>query len=408
MLSNMKRLAGLLVLLIGSILFILLMYTNVDLIPQEITKNPKRLYSNRNTFSTSRKNVASGEEFKKVLSSAFARQSKAVKVMLVGRMRTGSTFIGEILNQNRNLFYLFEPLHWIDVQKRKGLLNEWTSFKAETLKLLHDLSKCVFPSSFIHGTAMWPLARSKSKDVSPICKQSSACKKAEPDSFSKACAKVGGNIAMKFIRSDIEVLRSLVEEEHTNVKIIHLVRDPRGTANSRRSYYGKKALRLNGSLPTLGKMGLLIENNPRRMNTIPQLCQWMRNTLSYAIKRPKWLEGRYKILRYEDFSVNPLEMTEKIYKFIGLPLPTNVKEWLVSNTNSQISKKPTLFSTSRNSSYTATSWRSSLSLEEVLHVQHLCSDVMAELGYVKIYNEADLINSSVPLLTSFEFGNFIL
>ncbi|XP_071949665.1 carbohydrate sulfotransferase 1-like [Antedon mediterranea] len=402
----MKQIAGLAVLFIGSILSIFIVYTNVDLNTQEIINYP---INSHNTFSTKNAGLSRMIDFRGSLSSKSRRQKYGLKIMLVGRMRTGSTFIGEILNQNNDLFYLFEPLQSIDVQQRKGLISKSDkTFSGESFKLLRKISMCDFTLPFVQGIAIWPLARSKSKNVSPICKKTLKCKQADPVLFNKACKKLGANLAMKFIRSDIEVLQSLVEDEHQNVKIIHLVRDPRGTANSRRSYYGKKHQKVKGFLPSLNEMGLLEENPSRRMNTIPKLCKWMRKTLSYAIKQPKWLQGRYKILRYEDFSVNPLETTNKIYEFLGVPLPENVKQWLINNTNAENVKKPSTFSTLRNSTYTATSWRSSLSLKDVLLVQHLCGDVMAELGYIKMYNDSDLQNFSVPVFTSFEFGDFIL
>ena len=63
-------------------------------------------------------------------------------------------------------------------------------------------------------------------------------------------------------------------------------------------------------------------------------------------------------------SAEPLYHAEKVYDFIGHKLPSDVKSWIVSNTNGS-SKDTSTYSTGRNSTQTMTAWRNSISIDDV-------------------------------------------
>ena len=104
--------------------------------------NPEEIYSNQTVIGTEHSNlpVDSGEKnndhHKHVSNNDAAaqhqshvdeRDSKKMFVILVTGFRTGSTFLGELFNQNADVLYLFEPFHQNHIKAlvREGAINGW-------------------------------------------------------------------------------------------------------------------------------------------------------------------------------------------------------------------------------------------------------------------------------------------
>lgn len=105
--------------------------------------------------------------------------------------------------------------------------------------------------------------------------------------------------------------------------------------------------------------------------------------------------GRVFQLRYEDFSSEPLQYTEQIYKFLHLPVPDNTKAWVMENTQRQASGA---FDTSRNDSLkTAYRWRHLISMQIVEAMFGTCKTAYDELLYVDQVSERELRNKDIPL-----------
>ncbi|XP_054771215.2 carbohydrate sulfotransferase 1-like [Lytechinus pictus] len=334
--------------------------------------------------------------------------NKPIVVVVLAQMRTGSSLVGEIFNQNPSIFYMFEPLHAVDsfirhhsaaALRRQGL----------SISLLSMITKCKFTPEFIDSLSKWPLGKAKSSGFLPICKASDGCRHASHFLIEERCRAFGGRIGMKTIRADLNMLKPLVEKDKVNLKVIHLVRDPRGTANSRRSYYGDRRTkqqqmsRKGMSKPqVLPKMSLktlgLLEENPRyHINTISKYCKWISENIPLARSRPSWLEDRYMFVRYEDLALNPVTVSEEIYDFVGLTMPRVIQEWLRNNTNQNNYQNRT-FGMQKNSKEVMQSWRHSLPYEEVVQVQDICGSAMAIGGYKQVQRPSDLTNMSFDTL----------
>lgn len=333
-----------------------------------------------------------------------------VHVIVLARMRTGSTLCGEILNQNANLFYLFEPLHALKVLFNTSPDTSEEKRMAST-ELLRKLYNCKFPRYFISSLSRWGIGKGKSHSVLPLCKQTDGCKLATPDMFQQVC-EARGHVALKAIRANIKMLKPLVKSFGINLKIIHLMRDPRGTANSRRSYYSprdkKQSNVSSDGEPSLKELELLSTSPEVSKNTVPKLCDWMRETLEDALEQPKWLKGRYKLIRYEDLAKEPIRLSRDIYSFLGLDMPANVMSWVKENTEDDDSHSKRQFSTHKNSTQASTSWRNKLSIEDVFAVQRICGDVMESLGYRKINSLSDLKNLSAPVVEPIDIDKNIM
>ena len=179
------------------------------------------------------------------------------------------------------------------------------------------------------------------------------------------------HVAIKTIRiPDIGSLEGLVSDPELNVKLIHLIRDPRAVIMSRNAVHFQKD-----------------ENH----------CDELRNNLRYLENPPDWLRGRHMLLRYEDLADDPLVIAEKIYRFIGSDVvPAEVKAWLQINTNR---KSDNPYSRSRVSNESAHAWRQKIAYSLCVDIQRMCRVPLMLAGYRSVSSIDDLRNMNVPMLT---------
>jgi len=98
-------------------------------------------------------------------------------------------------------------------------------------------------------------------------------------------------------------------------------------------------------------------------------------------------------IRYEDFVLNPLGKTVKIYDFIGIEMTVNIKEWLntaMSATNKEDLSKTFPMGLKRNVMTVLNTWRTELTFDDVIKMQTHCNWVLRTLGYRIYHSEAEL------------------
>nr|XP_054769772.1 carbohydrate sulfotransferase 3-like [Lytechinus pictus] len=340
------------------------------------------------------------------------KSEQPIFIVILARMRTGSTLIGEIFNQNPSLFFIFEPLISIDPLLRSGYVNV-SQHKNISTQLLLNYTRCEFQENLTQSWLKWNGGSVRSNKIVPLCKRPSRpqssyrnCTLVTVDDMRNICSHSHRRFCIKTIRADLDYFKPLIDAG-VNVKIIHLVRDPRGTANSRRLYYNFSKphlprttttghLRFKGKLDSLGLLG---DYPDHVVHTIPRLCQWTRDSIHQVQnEKPSWLRNRYKLVRYEDFALDPLRAAHQIYDFVGLEFPPAVIEWIVTNTRSNDQRSVKLFSTHKNSIETAYRWRQSLRPLQVRQVEQICHTTMKLLGYKEAKSVWDIANMDVNLL----------
>nr|XP_002127093.3 hox4 protein isoform X1 [Ciona intestinalis] len=246
-------------------------------------------------------------------------KAKYKGVIIVTNHRSGSTFTGELFNQHEDVFYIFEPL----IQARSGCGDEEDKMKILMRMLQCDLGS---PEGFERITQDAGVRqrcisnnfcfREKSKVLCSreFCPHGNprsclGCDAVDPVMASDACSKKKF-VVIKVIRlCDLQNLKGLITNSKFDIKILHLVRDPRGiyhsvTAVSRKSADGQ----------------------------ILRVCEKVRNNLEIG-EEEDWLRGKYKLVRYEDLCRIPLKMTRDIYEFTGLNMTQQIQRWVESNTN---------------------------------------------------------------------------
>ncbi|XP_071484011.1 carbohydrate sulfotransferase 3-like [Diadema antillarum] len=305
-------------------------------------------------------------------------------IVIMTQWRFGSTIVGEIFNQNLDLFYLYEPLWMVDDLRSTGRLPGGTfstPAREESLKFLRGYARCRFSPRFVDSINGWG-GRERN---GAICRSSAEdCLMPSARWTRELCLKFRGRLVTKLLRVDLDLLKTLVVEDNIDLRIIHLVRDPRGSAASRIHYtieYARKGdpdqvLNTASRLQALGLLNFTLKER----DSIPGMCKWLRENVQHSYPLPDWLTGRYYLVRYDDFADDPVGVTKRLYKFTGLPLPSNVVDWVTRTTASNNSGSG-IFETNKDSSATARKWMSDLNKLEIEQVEEECMDMMSILGY---------------------------
>ena len=338
------------------------------------------------------------------------------KIIVLTTMRSGSSFIGRILHEHPDIFYLFEPLQIIkrrnQILDNNDMLNSFLQklFSCSFTYALHDGN--VLPAHKPYRTFIKALPGHGHYLPFQHCttflryignRASGKCRLTDIERIEVMCRQAR-YVAMKTISvvpSQLALIKKYLKEE---VQIIHLNRDPRGVISSRIVLANGVANRMRKRNQKLNEY--IIQNFPKLIEKASNHCKRIRDTNSrlalWTAVEPS-LSQFYHLIRYEDFAYHPEAMTETLYSNIGLELDRHVLTWLrtATTTTATTAQKPGYwFSTTRNSTATAEAWRNKLPFHFVRAMQELpdCQFVMRRLGYEFAETETMLLNRSVSLV----------
>nr|XP_033784646.1 carbohydrate sulfotransferase 1 [Geotrypetes seraphini] len=365
--------------------------------------------------------------------------SRKTHILILATTRSGSSFVGQIFNQHFDIFYLFEPLYHvqnaliyretqakgsIDHQNKRMVLSnhERHMMLGAGRDLLRSLYECdlhflenyIKPKPMNHTTNRL-FRRGASK---ALCSPS-VCESLEPDDTPPEevdCIKKCGtlnltlavesckdheHVAIKTVRvPEVSDLRPLVEDPRLNLKIIQLVRDPRGILASRSETF-QDTYKLWRIWRATGRKPYNLDTNQ-----LLTICKDYLNSVSTGLNRPSWLKGKYLLLRYEDMARNPIKKTEEIYNFLGISMDSSIVRWIENNTRADTTFDKHKYGTIRNSEATAKNWRQKLSFDIVEFIQNTCQEVLVQLGYKLVNSDQDLRNLSFSLVEEKTFSPF--
>ncbi|OXB61172.1 UNVERIFIED_CONTAM: hypothetical protein H355_007958 [Colinus virginianus] len=358
---------------------------------------------------------------------AYNLSTRKTHVLILATTRSGSSFVGQLFNQHFDVFYLFEPLYHVQYT----LIPKLTQSKSTTdrrvmlgasrdlLRSLYDcdlyfLENYIKPQPVNHTTdRLFRRGASKALCSPPVCEALGAVDlHLEEGDCVKKCGTLNltlatescrehGHVAIKTVRvPEVSDLRALVEDPRLNLKVIQLVRDPRGILASRSETF-RDTYRLWRIWDGTGRKPYNLD-----VTQLTTVCEDFWNSVSTGLNRPPWLKGKYMLVRYEDLARNPMKKTEEIYDFLGIPMDSNVERWIQNNTRGDRSSSKHKYGTVRNSAATAEKWRFRLSYEIVAFTQRACQQVLAQLGYRAARSEEELKNLSISLVEERDFLPF--
>lgn len=268
-------------------------------------------------------------------------------------------------------YYHFEPLRFLnDIQIRDNATSSIYALK-QILKCNYSSEEYLKRWGFHYNVRLWSFC--SAFNTIALCKNR--------DFLNKFCSLFPFQ-NLKEVRLRAAVCEPLLTDSDLNVKIILLVRDPRGVYNSRQH------------------ASWCLAGGDECKNTT-NLCNDMVSDFNAAKYLTNKYPDRFKVVRYEDLSLDPFNVTMDVFKFYGLPFHKGVQKFLTTHT--QITKG-TIMSTYRNSTETVFAWRRSMSFERTVNVQSQCGEALSLWGYKQILREEDLNSTDFNVLLKSPFA----
>lgn len=297
-----------------------------------------------------------------------ANPDKVQRIFVITYFRAGSSFFGDILQQNWKTFYHFEPLHSMTYNKR---INDTKI--PEVFSLFNNIFRCNFTEAkdymdwvkkprnqflFAHNLFLWVTCHSNPRTCF------------NPGFVNAACVRAPIHV-MKVTRLHMRHVRSYLEDNpDMNIKVVYLTRDPRGILSSRWS---------------------LDWCNGTNCSDSGVLCREMDEDLAIFDDLQRKQPSNFIKVRYEDLSLNPDSETQKLFGFLQLPFSPSVKKFLKTHTvSSRKADDKNPYSTRRNSSSMVRSWLERFTYKQIVDVQSQCEDVLHKLNHSLIVSANQL------------------
>ncbi|KAK7474614.1 hypothetical protein BaRGS_00034143 [Batillaria attramentaria] len=165
---------------------------------------------------------------------------------------------------------------------------------------------------------------------------------------------------------------------HEDLRIIYLVRDPRGTILSQQRVFQEFKF-------------------TQIVNFTTYFCQTFREDLANLEPLFDKYPDRIKLLRYETLAENPMKVSEELYKFLRLTFTADVEEFVYNSTSAGKSSKGDYDTFKANSTEAAYAWRNGAVFKEVQVIDKICGDIYLKLGYLPVKSIHELEDRHRPL-----------
>ena len=325
-------------------------------------------------------------------SSDTTRRPARRSLLIFGHDRSGTTFISAMFAKDPQIFMVYEPL-WIT--KRWEYYDPDYKCSQCELKVVSSIVACNFTRSpvstkFLSYTSYpWTGALPVNIFKSPKFCNTSMDLKGEincselgkhPEYVDNVCSSKFKHSVVKVspVRLPQEKLANLVpqvllENPDIDLRVLHLVRDPRGGIDSRINLKWMK------DYP-----------NPGLASIASKLCDTIVGNLQHADRTftELKLKHKYKMVLYKQIADDPLGTSKDIYNFAGFDMPVETEKWIVESTApskkklKEEIKQP--FSTVRNATGNADKWRQDAFFQRNKVIERACKQLMELLGLERV------------------------
>ncbi|KAK7474621.1 hypothetical protein BaRGS_00034150 [Batillaria attramentaria] len=326
---------------------------------------------------------------------------KGGKIILMTYGRSGSSFTSDIIQRHPDVFYTFEPLHNL-LRRHIGMMedknNFWYSnqtrdrYDRESVSIMEVFLSCSYETMRSNDINNYQLRNSKDSRLLWGCAQlkRNFTALAILDCFLYArriCASRPVNL-VKTIRFRGSAAAEMMAR-HDELKILYLIRDPRGTINSQRRVFRN------------------FDRN-QIQNFSKEYCQRFREDLVNLEPLFDKYPDRMKLLRYETLAENPMKVSEEMYKFLGLEFTADVRDFVFNITSAGQRSKNAYGTSKPNSTEAAYAWRRGVTLFEAQTIDATCSDIYLKLGYLPVHSEQELRSWNYSLKRSVVFHGTVI
>lgn len=329
-------------------------------------------------------------------------QDSKVHILILSSWRSGSSFVGQVFSQHPDVFYLMEPAWHV-----------WVQMHPNGAKVLKMAVRDLVRSTFLCDMSVFDAYMNENRPVShlfqwevsralcspPMCNyyqktdltNDLMCKKhCNMTKFFKMeeTCKSYSHVVIKEVRFfELKSLLPLFTDPSLNLKVIHLVRDPRAVLKSRnKSLYA--LLRDNGIVLGVGTKHIEKDKGEdSNYEVMKEICKSHLLIHELATEQaPNILKQRYMMVRYEDVVREPLKELSAMYKFAGLSLTPKLESWIYNITHGKGTGSAFKI-TSRNAKSISEAWRTEMPFKDIVKIQNICGRAMQMLGYELVQTE---------------------
>ncbi|XP_021362401.1 carbohydrate sulfotransferase 1-like isoform X2 [Mizuhopecten yessoensis] len=320
-------------------------------------------------------------------------RNTSVPVLIFTYMRSGSTLTGDILQHHPGSFYVFEPLRYIDEDIDK----------ARTVRFYNGTTRGIRKQQkvWIHAEMMyrWLTCDFRFINIKDLTSQflgsfsltSKNYAKCIHDNkttiravkrcitlLEKPCARSDLRI-VKTIRMAMESVNLLLQRL-PDLKVIYLIRDPRGKLSSQIMAYGQNW----GAVMTLAK----------------ETCDRMMVDTNMMSELKQKYPDRIRLLLYETLARRPVETSGRIFEYLNINFTNSIMLSIRSLTSGAPGKRDRCIWCSKrgNSRKIAYNWRIKTNVLHLDYIDQTCASVYKKVGYVLFKDSHDFRNLNKPLL----------
>lgn len=301
-------------------------------------------------------------------------EDKRRSLLIYGADRSGTTFTTKMFAEDPQLFTVCEPL-WITSLWNREYPTEVSHWKRNVVDVLRGILGCKFADSqagtkFLSYTdRQWSGAFVKNPFKSAaFCNGTCKGFSKNPEYVDEVClskfkhsvTKIGEPRVPDNLLSAV-VPQVLEENPETDVRVIQLVRDPRGSFNSRI------------------KLGWMEEYHHWDFpNTVRYQCSKLAQNIKFGRNLPfKW-RVKYLEVHYQDLAKHPIETANSMYEFAGFQMSPKILDWVRKNTSPSkeelLKEKEDIYSSVRNSSAIADYWTQEAPINRTRIIEENCKE----------------------------------
>lgn len=164
----------------------------------------------------------------------------------------------------------------------------------------------------------------------------------------------------------------------TDIRLLHVVRDPRGSINSR--------IKLKW-MPDY--------EHPQFKEKVQDYCNGILQNIEFGLQLNESLQQRYKLIFYKDIATRPVESAREVFKFAGLRLSDKTLSWIENRTSpSKMDSRRQFknpYSLVRDSKANIEKWRRESPPERTMIIEKICKPLIELMEKISIEREYFLI-----------------
>ena len=334
--------------------------------------------------------VDSTKHFELLLEKSGKHNKNApLRTLITAIGRSGSSFLGDLFNNHKDVMYFFEPMHsayLVYEHEDKSFLEDKDQLNNSTAEYFKDLLSCNVRQQHVklltHFSKLEDRFRAIQLAKPPFCHQNESrkCRKEiiRPRDLMQVCNKRITHTVIKELQPRMpNHLQGLLGQLVDPVKVIILVRDPRAIFQSWENVNWFK--------------------ERHSYEEIEESCTNFMINVKYAQAHLKPL-GLLQIIRYEDICMNFPAKTSEMFEFVDLKVYPEYQRYLNRLQEVKYIPRRYAYDTQRPLKQQVNRWRRMIKIKFVETIEAKCWPLMNYFNYRLVRNDPKLLrNMKIPL-----------